>query len=133
MSTQLSSQILEAHKGEHRIVLLLTETESDPNFQDQIDRFRDHVPGLEERKLIVYHITPKSYRQVFVEKTHTAPNETAKELYEQYAIEDSSFTFVLIGLDGMVKKRQVDVMPASELFDLIDAMPMRKEEIRKKK
>jgi Domain of unknown function (DUF4174) len=43
----------------------------------------------------------------------------------------SSFTFVLIGRDGGEKLRSSDVVTAEKLFSLIDAMPMRKNEVER--
>jgi len=39
--------------------------------------------------------------------------------------------FVLIGKDGGVKKRWMRTLPLAELFQTIDAMPMRRSEMRR--
>ncbi|TLV02884.1 DUF4174 domain-containing protein [Dyadobacter luticola] len=43
----------------------------------------------------------------------------------------SSFTFILVGRDGGEKFRSSDVVSAEKLFGLIDAMPMRKSEVKR--
>ncbi|TLU99525.1 DUF4174 domain-containing protein [Dyadobacter luticola] len=43
----------------------------------------------------------------------------------------ASFTFILVGRDGSEKLRSSEVVSAEKLFGLIDAMPMRKNEIKR--
>ena len=45
---------------------------------------------------------------------------------------EESFRIVLIGKDGGVKLDQAKGISIQEVFDLIDTMPMRQAEIRKK-
>jgi hypothetical protein len=56
------------------------------------------------------------------------PSTTAARLREQFKVESGVSTFILVGKDGTVKSRQPQVR-LSGLFDLIDAMPMRRAEI----
>jgi hypothetical protein len=42
----------------------------------------------------------------------------------------SSFTIILVGRDGGEKLRSSEVVSAEKLFGLIDAMPMRKDEMK---
>ena len=56
------------------------------------------------------------------------PSTTAAMLREQFKVESGDTTFILIGKDGAVKSRQPQVR-LSDLFNLIDAMPMRRAEI----
>ncbi|MEO0341702.1 MAG: DUF4174 domain-containing protein, partial [Bacteroidota bacterium] len=57
----------------------------------------------------------------------------AKELIQAYKKQKDSFLFILIGKDGGVKLRSTSVVPLDDLFALIDGMPMRRAEIRRKK
>ncbi|MGX5856512.1 DUF4174 domain-containing protein [Dyadobacter jiangsuensis] len=43
----------------------------------------------------------------------------------------NAFTFILVGRDGGEKLRSSEVVSAEKLFGLIDAMPMRKDEMRR--
>lgn len=43
----------------------------------------------------------------------------------------SAFTFLLVGRDGGEKLRSGEVVSAEKLFGLIDAMPMRKNEVER--
>ena len=59
------------------------------------------------------------------------PSTTAARLREQFKVDSGVTTFILIGKDGTVKSRQPQVR-LSDLFDLIDAMPMRRAEISRR-
>lgn len=53
-------------------------------------------------------------------------------LYQAYQIKPGRFMVVLVGKDGTEKYRTNVLLQPAELFALIDAMPMRQEEMRKK-
>lgn len=66
---------------------------------------------------------------------------TAKSLFEdgsdesdtarsRFGIERGAFAAVLVGKDGGEKFRSEEPVPAEKLFGLIDAMPMRRQEIQ---
>jgi Domain of unknown function (DUF4174) len=55
-------------------------------------------------------------------------------LYKQYDIDvNTSFTVILIGKDGGEKYRSARPITSTQLFALIDAMPMRRSEMQKQK
>jgi len=51
---------------------------------------------------------------------------------ERYGLPEGSFEVVLVGLDGGVKERRQSAMSGEELWGLIDAMPMRRDELRQR-
>ncbi len=53
-------------------------------------------------------------------------------LCKTYRVKAGEFTVVLVGKDGMEKHRTDKLLTAEELFSIIDSMPMRKAEMRKK-
>lgn len=52
-------------------------------------------------------------------------------LYKKYITDTSGFTVLLIGKDGSEKHRTNKLLTVDELFGIIDAMPMRKSEMKK--
>jgi hypothetical protein len=50
----------------------------------------------------------------------------------QFNVGEGEFSIFLIGKDGTVKLRSNDPVATSEIFSLIDAMPMRQEEMHRK-
>lgn len=112
MTLEMNAQNLSQHRWENRLVLLLTDSKSNVEYQQQINAFSDEKTGLDERKIIVYHLLPKD------------------EFYVKYKQTNSKFEFVLIGLDGGEKLRQDTFLPVEKLYDTVDSMPMRKAEMR---
>jgi hypothetical protein len=58
--------------------------------------------------------------------------KTFRRMYEHHGATRDAFTLVLIGKDGTEKLRADKALPARELFDFIDAMPMRRAEMGSK-
>lgn len=56
---------------------------------------------------------------------------TGSELHNKYKIIPGAFTIILVGKDGGEKHRTTTVLQPQELFSIIDAMPMRRSEMRK--
>jgi hypothetical protein len=54
-------------------------------------------------------------------------------LRKKFGVTADEFEVILIGKDGTVKLRSKAAVSTSALFQLIDAMPMRQEEMREKK
>lgn len=52
---------------------------------------------------------------------------------EAYGLSKDNFSMALVGLDGKIKERYSDVTPMSQIYTLIDSMPMQQQESKKKK
>ena len=59
--------------------------------------------------------------------------QTADSVRNQFDIAKSKFTLVLVGKDGGVKLRRDGHVKMADIFDLIDSMPMRQNEMRQRK
>ncbi len=58
--------------------------------------------------------------------------EKGSPLYKKYKAKAARFEVLLIGKDGGEKYRTNTMLEAKQLFALIDAMPMRKDEMKRK-
>jgi len=56
---------------------------------------------------------------------------TAEQLRSRYNISGGGFRSVLVGKDGSVKLFESEPVSAKRLFELIDSMPMRRQEMRR--
>lgn len=56
--------------------------------------------------------------------------EAAVSAKREHGVEDGRFAVALVGKDGGVKFRADEPVPAREIFGRIDAMPMRRREMR---
>ena len=55
----------------------------------------------------------------------------ASELNKEYKIKPGTFIVILVGKDGSEKHRAVAILQPQKLFTIIDAMPMRRSEMKK--
>ncbi len=122
-------QDLSGHRWQDRLVLLLANEIDNPMLARQLEVFQKEQEGLEERKLVIYQVLPEHYRTGLSDEEHW---KKADRLYNRYRSGEYSFEFILIGLDGGVKLRRQAVVSCEELFTLIDGMPMRRAEMRKR-
>ena len=84
---------------------------------------------MEERKLIVYQLTPEKYKTGMSENPDW---QFSGELFKKYKSAKTNFEIILIGLDGGIKLRQQELLTTRDLFAIIDGMPMRRAEMRNK-
>jgi hypothetical protein len=120
-------QPLAPHAGKHRPVVVFAPGPEHETFERQMEAFETDQPGLEERDIVVY--------RVFENTEPRGPGETqsqdvAEALRERFQPSES-FTVVLVGKDTTEKLHSEDLLSVEELFDTIDAMPMRQREIQR--
>ena len=125
----VKGQDLSDHEWKNRIVLILADQPENEKLGRQLKLFKNEKNGMEERKLIVYSITPEQYKTGWKKGKW----KKSEKLYSQYKKEDAPFEVILLGLDGRVKLRQTEILSTNKLFSVIDAMPMRRNELRNKK
>jgi len=117
-------QNLDQHQWKERILII---TSKDNNsLQQQLDSLRKDIEGLQERKLMIYQVTPEGYAKGIKKNNWTVTTDFYKEIKK----EKKGFEVVLIGLDGGVKLRQTKLLTLEKLFTLIDGMPMRRQELK---
>jgi len=59
-------------------------------------------------------------------------DDAVEKLKDLFGVKQDRFQVILVGKDGTVKLRSDKPVNAPELFGLIDAMPMRQDEMRRK-
>jgi len=129
MTTQINAQDLKKHQWKQRVLVIMTNTFHNTDFTSQIEALEPHQDGIEERQLIVYQLHPEFYTIGFSENGERIKNAA---LYESLNKKDLPFEIVLIGLDGGIKLRLATLLSPEALFNTIDAMPMRRNELRRK-
>jgi predicted NACHT family NTPase len=125
----VSAQDMASHKWKNRILLVLTDDINSTVHKNQIKELQVHETGLKERKLIVYQISKDKFK---IGLTENRDWQKSTQLYEDYKQTKATFEVFLIGLDGSVKLREIDLISCKKLFGVIDGMPMRKSELNNK-
>lgn len=108
---------LEKLHWKHRVVLMSSPDPANPSLERQRTLLSTHAEAMRERDMVVYEVTGGS--------------PEAKKLRQHLRIE-AGFTVILIGKDGGEKFRSGEPLEAEQFFRLIDAMPMRRGEIRRR-
>lgn len=96
-------------RWKHR-VLLLVGPENSPESQRQLAALKEVQAGLKERDILILRTRSPAL---------------------QAALQSKAFEVLLIGKDGGIKWRQQSPLSSQQLFAIIDAMPMRRQEMGK--
>jgi len=124
----LYSQDLSMHKWKNRLLIIATNDPENSLFKEQLRELKKYPEGLNERKLLIYQVNDMKYREGLEEEGEWE-NIEKKEIINFQQDLNSNFEIILIGLDGGVKLQQFKVLLTDELFLMIDAMPMRIQEM----
>lgn len=116
------------YKWKHRVLLVISNDTNTKAFQEQIEELSSNLNALNERKLMVYQVTPDSLKQGF---DRNSPFVSNKKWYRMYADKKKPLEIVLFGLDGSKKLHTEKLLTIEQLLTTIDAMPMRQSEMRR--
>lgn len=127
-NNKLNQIDLDKYRWKNRLVLIFAPSSEDSSYLKQRSEFEGKADELEDRNIIVIELL-KVGRSMMAELPLT--DEQQSFLRKQFeAVND--FIFILIGKDGIVKLRAEQPVLSDNLFAMIDSMPMRKEEMRRK-
>lgn len=99
----------------HRQLLIFSNEANAHLAQQQLDLLNKAAAGVKERAI----------KTTMVEKE--------SPLFKKYNADTAQYTVILVGKDGFEKYRANKVIETDQLFAIIDAMPMRRREIKKNK
>jgi hypothetical protein len=99
-----------------REIILFAYADDDQSIKKQLEILNSDPKGLAERDL---KISVKIWRK------------DEGITHQKFKIAKNQFTFILIGKDGGEKFRSTSVVTLENLYSIIDAMPMRRYEMRK--
>ena len=113
----LNAQSLREYQWKNRVVLLIHKNHNSQQLIDQLSALQKRKEELEEREMLV--IVPKPYQLPGTLNTLDIP-------YNFQGV-------VLVGKDGGSKYKGSFPVAPQLLLDLVDSMPMRRAEIKKRK
>ena len=124
-----SAESLKSLVGKKRPLLLFSKSRSDARLDKQIDLLRERRPELRERDMVVL-VTAGNQATMAAIGYVSLPAGAERDLRDRYKPEAKGLTIILVGKDGAEKGRWTQPLDPGELFDLIDTMPMRQQEMR---
>lgn len=113
------SQDLQQYRWKNRIILLFADAPTNASLIAQEQILASDPAGIHDRDLLRFDLV-----------TGTQTDLDHSQLTRQYNPDGHSFLFVLIGKDGTVKRSQESPVSLQVLFDQIDSMSMRQQEMR---
>ena len=124
MSQPLQSADLSPYRWQNRLLLLFAPSPEDRAYGEQMRLLENETAALEDRDLLVFHLFGDSGGL-----EDTSP-EVAANLRERYDVAEDAFTVILVGKDGGEKERYRAPVAPETFYSAIDAMPMRRREMR---
>ena len=123
---------IEALRGSTRILLVFAPSSRDPQFQQQLADFKAHQHGTTDRLLLLVPVlgtwSPVD-SQLYDQNLPFSADQEQQYARTRFKVAPTAFTVVLVGTDGGEKLRSRTPVPAQRLFDTIDAMPNRQQEM----
>lgn len=118
------SQNLESHRWKNRVIVINVDEKNSELARLQYETLKESAQQLIDRQIVIYKCIAEScvfYNWKQDPKTIQI-NNPAK-----------GFSVVLIGLDGSQKFNSNKLESANSFFELIDTMPMRRQELKNRK
>ena len=116
-----TGDLLASYRNTKRVLLVFTPTEKDATYLEQRALWKGEEVGFKERQLIVLPLMADS------------KSLSPETLGKRFNVDPLSFHLILIGKDGHDAYRSDKPVAAQALYDRIDAMPMRREEMKRQK
>lgn len=108
---------LNSYQWKNRLLLVFAPSENNADYQQQIQLLQGQQASLDERNLIVIDVLNANY-------------EDLAKLRKQFNVNPQEFRVILVGKDGTAKRRDSSPVSPKTIFETIDAMPMRQQEMR---
>jgi hypothetical protein len=125
-------------RDKNRVLLVFAPSDQTPDFERQFDILSKHASDLRERDLVLIQVVtiahpPTTANTLRVPHLPVASETAQLDLRHRFHVAPGAFTVILIGKDGGEKLRQHTPISIDKLNAVIDAMPMRQDEMRQKK
>ena len=135
-----NDSVFDQYLWNNRLIVVFTPDMNSELISKQRKVFESNAPGMHERHLVLWTLNPgkspivepatiKGLTQDSSLMKSLNPNVT-KDLYQSFVTDPEQFRILLIGKDGTEKLRKNnETLSHRELFNLIDSMPMRRQEM----
>ena len=111
-----------------RPLLIFAPRPNDPQLELQIRTLQEHAAEAHDRDLVPVALP---YSNPSPTEMQLSPEE-ALATRREFHVAPSDFVVILVGKDGGAKLRSTKPLTMEKLNDIIDAMPMRRDEMRAK-
>ena len=117
---------LAKYRWQNRLLLVFAPSPENEEVGVQQQLLEDKEAELQDRDVFVFYLFPDGGRLA----DEPLSDEKVTSLRKRYGVAEDDFTVILVGKDGTAKERLEGPMEPADLFNTIDAMPMRQREMR---
>ena len=117
------------YQWKNRIILIFAPSSESGAYKRQMREFEGQEDGIQDRDLILFELFEDGESRL---GNTFLPERMGPRMSRRFDVGEGEFAIILIGKDGTVKLRSNNPVATSDLFRLIDAMPMRQDEMRRK-
>jgi len=121
---------LDTYRWRNRLLIVFADSRQDNEFRQQAEMWSGQERGVEGRDMVLMHLLLEEAGEIG--SSQISP-EAAAGLRRRTDVPAEGFCVLLIGKDGGVKLRSSKPVSPDEVFALIDAMPMRQAELKRKR
>ena len=121
---------LDQFKWKNRLLFLFAPDGGNPIFQKFQNEIKLQTAEVEDRDLVVFEVLEKGPSRM---NRTQLDRQVADSIRNRFNAPRHKFTLILIGKDGGTKMKRHAQTRLKEVFELIDSMPMRKNEMRQKR
>ena len=113
----------------NRLLFLFAEDANDPFFKNLQSQIMAQKAEVDDRDLIIFELPAKGSTRM---GTTPLDRQQADSIRAHFDIPGNTFSLILVGKDGGIKLKREDRVDLSDVFGLIDSMPMRQREMQRK-
>jgi hypothetical protein len=119
---------LDDFKWKKRLLIIYTNEYTQALLESQIQNIKGELKEYQERDLLVLILEEESVN--ILDDNHSHSLDYLKVMNRLNISSEDGYQNLLIGKDGGIKLRKENLISNKELFNIIDAMPMRKREMK---
>lgn len=120
---------LAGYRWKNRVILVFDDYQTSEKGAQQLLEFMGQAAGIVDRDLIVLKVDQYSIKDAMTDEYIFSESTAIRSAYK---VPSDEFAILLVGKDGGVKLRSDKMVSSEEIFALIDGMPMRQSEMRRK-
>ncbi|MBD2194857.1 MULTISPECIES: DUF4174 domain-containing protein [Calothrix] len=124
---KMSSFNLSSQKWQKRVLLIFAPSVNHHAYQQQMQLLQQYDSGFTDRDLVLVQVLTKDTSYA---NGQLIDESSAANLRSRFGVDEDNFRVILVGKDGGVKRQDATPVQATAIFDQIDAMPMRQQEMQ---
>ena len=128
LANDLNPVDLSAYQWKNRLLILFASSEENQAYLALNEEITRQGKEVRDRDLLIFHLFEKGKSRLGTQPL--TPGQVLS-LKKHLSLPPGPFWIILIGKDGGEKLRQDRPVELKEIFQIIDAMPMRRQEMRK--